>query len=140
MTYVIDASIAASLFLPDEEAETAKSVIRSVDADDAVLVPTLFWYEMANILWGSVRKGRLDEGPAFRALEMLRRLGLKTDDRSIEELVPSIFILSREHNLTSYDSAYLELAAREGAALCSHDSALRAAALRIGISVLPPAI
>ncbi|MDA8425553.1 MAG: type II toxin-antitoxin system VapC family toxin [Treponema sp.] len=137
MSFVLDASVAASLFLPDEESETARSILGG--AGGSILVPTLFWYEMASILSASVRKGRLGEGPAFRALEMLRRLGLKVDARPIEELLPAIFMLSREHELSSYDSAYLELAAREGATLCSHDGELRAAAKKIGLSLLPAA-
>lgn len=129
----MDASVAASLFLPDEEAETAKAVL----IQGGVLVPNLFWYEMANIIWACVRKGRLDDAQAFRALELLRRLRLFDDERPIREVFPAIFLLAREHGLTAYDAAYLELAAREGATLCSHDTALRTAALRIGLSVLP---
>lgn len=133
MTYVMDASIAASLFLPDEEPETAKEILGA----GGVLVPVLFWYEMANILWACVRKGRLDEGQAFRALELLRRLEIADDGRSIRELFPAVFLLAREYGLTAYDCAYLELAAREGATLCSHDSALRAAASALGLRILP---
>jgi predicted nucleic acid-binding protein len=129
----MDASVAASLFLPDEERETAKAIL----VQGGVLVPNLFWYEMANIIWACVRKGRLDEAQAFRALELLRRLMLVDDDRPIREVFPAIFQLAREHDLTAYDAAYLELAAREGATLCSHDAALRTAASRIGLALLP---
>jgi predicted nucleic acid-binding protein len=129
----MDASIAASLFLPDEEAETAKAILVAGE----VIVPDLFWYEMANILWASARRGRLDEAQAFRALELLRRLKIADDDRPIREVFPAVFLLAREHGLTAYDAAYLELATREGATLCSHDAALRAAASSIGLALLP---
>ncbi|HUX40328.1 MAG TPA: type II toxin-antitoxin system VapC family toxin [Rectinemataceae bacterium] len=137
MTYVLDASVAGSLFLPDEEAETARSILAGLGNEDVLLVPPLFWYEMANVVSGAVRKGRLDEGPAFRALEMLRRLGLKIDTRQLEEVTPGLVMLARSHELSSYDAAYLELAAREGATLCSHDGALRGAALSMGLELLP---
>jgi len=129
----MDASIAASLFLPDEEAETAKAILVTGE----VIVPDLFWYEMANILWASARRGRLDEAQAFRALELLRRLRIADDGRPIREVFPAVFLLAREHGLTAYDAAYLELATREGATLCSHDAALRATASSIGLALLP---
>lgn len=137
MTYVFDASVVASLFLPDEEAETARRILAGLENEDAVLVPPLFWYEMASIVSVSVLRGRLDEGPAFRALEMLRRIGLKIDDRQLEEVTPALILLARAHGLSSYDAAYLELAAREGATLCSHDKSLRGAAGAMGLQVLP---
>jgi predicted nucleic acid-binding protein len=129
----MDASIAASLFLPDEEADTAKAILGA----GGVVVPDLFWYEMANILWASAKRGRLDEAQAFRAMELLRRLEIAEDGRPIREAFPSIFFLVREHALTAYDAAYLELASREGATLCSHDADLRAAATAIGLALLP---
>jgi len=131
--YVMDASITASLFLPDEEAQTAKAILGS----GGVVVPDLFWYEMANILWASAKRGRLDEAQAFRAMELLRRLRIADDGRPIHEVIPAVFFLAREHDLTAYDAAYLELATREGATLCSHDAALRAAASTVGLAVLP---
>ncbi len=137
MTYVLDASVAGSLFLPDDEAETARSILAGLSNEDVILVPQLFWYEMASIVTASVRKGRLDEGPAFRALEMLRRLGLSLDARQLEEVTPGLVMLARAHGLSSYDAAYLELAAREGATLCSHDEGLRGAALAMGLGLLP---
>ena len=139
MTYVLDASLVAGLFLPDEEAETARSILEGLENEDELLVPPLFWYEMANIVSASVRRGRLDEGPAFRALEMLRRLGLKIDERQLEEVTPILLMLARQHGLSSHDAAYLELASREGAILCSHDKALREAAATMGLEFLPRA-
>ena len=139
MTYVLDASVVASLFLPDEEAETARSILAGLESDDVLLVPPLFWYEMDSIVSASVRRGRLDEGPAFRALEMLRRLGLKIDGRQLEEVTPALLLLAREHGISSYDAAYLELASREGATLCSHDKALQKAAATMGLEYLPRA-
>jgi predicted nucleic acid-binding protein len=131
--YVMDASIAASLFLPDEENTTAQTILGAGE----VIVPTLFWYEMANVLWASAKRGRLDEAQAFRTLELLRLLRLSDDSRPIREFFPAIFLIAREHGLTAYDAAYLELAAREGATLCSHDAALRTAASAVGLALLP---
>ena len=44
--------------------------------------------------------------------------------------------LAREHNLSSYAAAYLELAMREGCPLATLDEQLRAAAANAGVKVL----
>lgn len=131
--YVMDASVAASLFLPDEEADTARAIV----AEGGIAVPELFWYEMANILWASVKRGRLDEAHAFRALELLRRLPIADDGRPAKEALPAVFMLARRFGLSAYDAAYLELAAREGATLCTLDAELKSAAAGMGLAVLP---
>ena len=136
MTYVLDASVAAALFLPDEAAETARSILAGLENEDVILVPPLFWYEMASIVSASVRRGRLDEGPAFRALEMLRRLGLKIDDRQLEEVTPALVMLARAHGLSSYDAAYLELALRRQLPIATVDGPLRDAAVACGVGVV----
>jgi predicted nucleic acid-binding protein len=44
--------------------------------------------------------------------------------------------LTRQHRLTVYDAAYLELALREGVPLATLDSSLAAAARAEGVAVL----
>ncbi|MBN8925690.1 MAG: type II toxin-antitoxin system VapC family toxin [Rhodospirillales bacterium] len=44
--------------------------------------------------------------------------------------------LARQHRLTVYDAAYLELAQREGLTLATLDTALRQAASAVGVPLL----
>ena len=44
--------------------------------------------------------------------------------------------LAREHELTAYDAAYLELAMRLGLPLATGDRKLRTAARRVGVGLL----
>ena len=48
--------------------------------------------------------------------------------------------LARQHQLSGYDAAYLELAMRRGAGLASLDGALRVVAKAHNLSVLPEKI
>ncbi|MEI6386331.1 MAG: type II toxin-antitoxin system VapC family toxin [Spirochaetota bacterium] len=139
MTWVIDACAAASLFLPDEDGSVLRGILTGLGDGDRLLVPPLWWYEMTNILVGSIRRGRLEEAAAFHALEMLRRLNPSQDARPLEETAPAAFVLARANGLSCYDAAYLELAEREGGILCSFDGALRDAAIKAGISLEPAA-
>jgi predicted nucleic acid-binding protein len=50
------------------------------------------------------------------------------DLQSLSEHLRSVLPLSREHGLSAYDAAYLELAARHGASLATLGRKLRKAA------------
>ena len=52
--------------------------------------------------------------------------------------IGAIVLLGREHGLSSYDTAYLELAMRESVPLASLDRSLRLAAEGSGVSLLGP--
>ena len=45
--------------------------------------------------------------------------------------------LARQHTLSVYDAAYLELALRRGAALATLDGPLRMVAKKLGVPILP---
>ncbi len=45
--------------------------------------------------------------------------------------------LARQHTLSVYDAAYLELALRRGAVLASLDGPLRSAAKKVVVPILP---
>jgi predicted nucleic acid-binding protein len=58
-------------------------------------------------------------------------------DGAVPEL-RKISDLAERHGLSTYDAAYLELAARHGAALLTLDKELAAAAAQAGIAVHAP--
>jgi predicted nucleic acid-binding protein len=57
-------------------------------------------------------------------------------DLTPEESLGRILQLAREHRLTEYDAAYLDLAMREGLPLATLDNDLLAAARRVGLPEL----
>lgn len=57
MSFVLDASIAASWFLPDEESEAAETLIAALAVAPG-LVPALFWFEVRNLFVMAERRGR----------------------------------------------------------------------------------
>jgi predicted nucleic acid-binding protein len=59
MTYVLDCSFCAALFLPDEASDKVKSSFLKIREADDVFVPFLWRYEMANVLTIAVRRRRL---------------------------------------------------------------------------------
>ncbi len=124
MPFVVDASVAASWLLPDEEHPIAALAFDRLTNDPAV-APSLWWFEMRNLLIVNERRGRLDSGKTDKALSLLRNLAIQQDNDPEEA---SIMRLARKHRLTVYDAAYLELAQREGLPLATLDAQLASAA------------
>jgi predicted nucleic acid-binding protein len=124
MPFVVDASVTASWLLPDEQFSVADEAYARLATDHA-LVPSLWWFEMRNLFVMNERRGRIDSEKTRRALELLAELPIRVDNGVLEA---SLLHLARRHQLTVYDSAYLELAQRTSAPLATLDTALANAA------------
>lgn len=122
--------------LPDEKSAAAEKFMEQVSKDStiAMLVPALWWYEIANALTSARRRQRLSEADAVRLVELYGQLPLQTDASLGSESAWRHHALAIEHGLSAYDAAYLELAQRSGAGLASLDERLCAAARKAGLS------
>ncbi|WP_313606798.1 type II toxin-antitoxin system VapC family toxin [Rhizobium sp.] len=133
MYYVVDASMAAAWLLPEEHSDAAEVVIASMS--ELCPVPSLFWFEIRNILTMAERRGRIAKGGALINMERVRRLPL--DDAGIGG-DGSVLLLAAGHSLSAYDAAYLALAINRGVPLATLDRKLAAAARKEGVPVLGP--
>lgn len=132
MAFVLDASVAACWALGDEEYPDAALAFARMASEEAV-VPCLWWFEVRNILVVNERRKRITVPDTTAFLLHLARLQIRVD-RDPDE--GTVLHLAREHGLSVYDAAYLELALREGLALATPDSALGRAAVREGVALL----
>jgi predicted nucleic acid-binding protein len=124
MPFVLDASVAACWLLPDERHPAADAAYALI-AQDWAMAPSLWWYEIRNIFIVNERRRRLDSAKTAQALRLLRDLPV-TIDRDVDE--ESVLRLARQHRLSVYDAAYLELAQRESVSLATLDAGLANAA------------
>jgi predicted nucleic acid-binding protein len=124
MPFVVDASVAVCWLMPDEGHSVADAAYKRIAFDPAV-APSLWWYELRNIMIVNERRGRLDSAKTARALRLLRGLPVAVDTEVQEE---ALLQLARRHRLSVYDAAYLELALRTGHPLATLDAALSIAA------------
>jgi predicted nucleic acid-binding protein len=122
--FVLDASV-AGVWASQHEKHPLAALALSTLRTDTALVPTIWWYELRNILLVNERRGRAtpDDSEAF--LSDLATLSIVIDTAADEAM---IFDLARRHRLTFYDAAYLELAMRLRLPLATLDVALAAAA------------
>lgn len=99
-------------------------------------VPALWELEVANTLLVAERKQRLSQADSLYFLELLAALPIERDQLPQHQSFQKILPLAREHALSSYDTAYLELAMRKNLPLATDDLSLKKAANRCGVKVL----
>ncbi|ULJ74428.1 type II toxin-antitoxin system VapC family toxin [Rhizobium gallicum] len=134
MAFVLDASIAASWFLPDEQSEAAEPLITALGAAPG-LVPSLFWFEVRNLFIMAERRGRLQPGTALAMTLSLHGLPLR--DSGIGNDV-SVIDLALKHGLSGYDASYVALAKASEIPLATADRKMAAAARSEGIHIVGP--
>lgn len=132
MPFVVDASVVACWALSDEHHAVADRALRRLSREEAV-APALLWFEIRNILVVNERRRRLTEAETREFLARLLDLPIRTDVSPAES---EVLRLAREHKLSIYDAAHLELALRLRLPLATLDDALLAAARREGVKAL----
>ena len=131
MPLVVDPSALLALAMEDEAADYAASVLLEIEARGAT-APSIFWYEVRNVLVVNERRGRISPERTDAFLASLTELPI--------EVVPvpaelGVVDLARKQGLSVYDAAYLELASRGGDPLATLDGALRVAASKVGVRI-----
>ena len=134
--FVLDVSVTMAWHFEDEAtAELWALLDLLVDAGAAV--PGLWPLEVANVLAIGERRGRSTPTRIAAFVEQLARLPVEVDAETDERALRETLALARREALPAYDACYLELAMRRGLPLATKDRALRKAAARLGVSLLP---
>jgi predicted nucleic acid-binding protein len=136
--FVIDASSVLSWCFEDEGGPDADALIESVAVQGAA-VPGIWSLEIANGLVMGERRGRIKPAESATFVAMIEELPIVADRATGARALHETMSLAREHRLTAYDAAYLELAMRLGLPLATGDRSMRAAAKRAGVALLPAA-
>jgi len=130
---VIDASMAASWVIPDEQNLLSQALLDDLSAGKYQPIGiALFWNEFRNILVTNVRKRRIDKNDLLMFLQDIRHIGIEAKVMDDDVL---ILHLAFQHNLSAYDAAYLALAVQEKAILATNDKKLAQAVLMEGLKL-----
>jgi predicted nucleic acid-binding protein len=135
---VLDVSVTVSFLLQDELSSAAMHGLAAIQESSvgSVFVPGHFWLEVTNALLVAERRQRASRAETTEALRIAFDLPLTTDDETNQRCPDESIFLAREHSLTVYDAAYLELALRRRADLATVDKALARAAKSAGVRVI----
>lgn len=128
--FVLDASVVLTWCFPDEQAQKAEDISERIASGDRALVPAFWPHEVLNALLVGERRKRVTAELIGAFVQGLNRLPVDIDHSTTAAAVfGSTQALCRQHRLTAYDAAYLELAMRERCALATVDDDLRKAAV-----------
>jgi predicted nucleic acid-binding protein len=129
--FVVDASLALALVLPDEQVDPA--AVAGHLASARPVAPQLFGYEVANALTTARRRGRLTQAQAEQVATLIDRLGV---DLVAAPGIAELATRAREWELSAYDASYLLLALQRGCPLATRDGLLAGVARAAGVPVL----
>lgn len=136
---MLDAPLTLSWFFEDEITEETEQLHELMTEGSEALCPPHWPLEVANCLLVAERRKITQASKTSQFLSLLSHLRIlvKPGDAGSGN---SLLLLGREQGLTVYDAAYLELAMQSGMPLGTLDGALRQAAERVGVTLLPALI
>jgi predicted nucleic acid-binding protein len=133
--FVVDASVALAWCFDDEQVAAADRALARLASEEA-LAPAIWPLEVANGLRQAERRGRIDAGDVPHLRELLLALPVQVEPVSLQTALGEVLEIAKEHELTSYDAAYLVLAARRDLPLATADGRLERACASLGVEVL----
>lgn len=112
---VVDASLALKWVLSESDSSTAIALLAKWNTEQMeVIAPTLFAYEVTNILYRQVVAGKLTYDETKKLLTKLFAIGIVLDFSHYKNISTQAMEFSYRFGLpAAYDSHYLALAERE---------------------------
>lgn len=134
---VVDASAVLAWLVEDTAVAVLERLFASNSSDGSAwfIAPAHLPLEVANALTVGERRGRWSREQVGEIVELFIRCGIVVEPSVDGPELMRVLEVARAESLTSYDAAYLELAARTGGRLLSFDRALNAAAMRRGVEL-----
>jgi predicted nucleic acid-binding protein len=134
--YVFDASFVGTLIIPDEKNPETDKLYTKIKNKDERYTPHLLWYELSNIFKNLIRRKRYTFDEVLQFYPRLATVCLTVDFETGSGYSQKLLRLCNSYGISTYDAAYLELADRKKAVLCTLDEGLRAAAKKHGVTVI----
>ena len=134
--FVLDVSVTMAWCFKDEASDDAWALLDRLTADTAI-VPGIWAAEVANVLLVAERRRRIDRAEARAFVARLMALQIVVEETPPGRLFGEVLSIGREMRLAAYDALYLDLAIRQSVPLATTDLALRTAARKMRVAVLP---
>ena len=125
-SYVVDASVGAKWCLPSmDEAfvEEAEQLLESFKSKEiGFIVPDLFWTEITNTLWKSIRKQKISLNDGLTALSFVQASGIPTMPST--DFLQHALNIAATYDRTVYDSLYVAMAVESSMEMVTADEQL----------------
>lgn len=132
---IVDASVVASWLLEDEQSDYALSVKEKIIEGFTMIQPSIWLFEITNILRNAQRRKRVSFAQSKDYLEAISALPIEISNYFNLHNSKDLFELADKHNLTTYDAAYIQLAKSYQVALATMDRELKQAAKREKVKI-----
>ena len=135
-SFIVDASVGFAWVYQGQATLETDKLLNDVAAGATVIVPALWYLEMANVLLIAQRRHRLTALQREVALEKLDALQFTVDEEGTRHAFGKTSQLAEKYGLTIYDATYLELALRRSLPMATRDESLKTAARQCGVKAL----
>lgn len=134
---VIDASVMVAWLLGEPSAARDTELDTGL-RDEPAIVPSHWPIEISNVLRSYLKASRLSFSDFFTIMARMDLVRVRVEPSiDLDEIGP-LAQFATTHDLTAYDAAYVQLALQNGATLATLDRAMREAAQKLNIPLLPP--
>jgi predicted nucleic acid-binding protein len=135
-SFIVDCSVALAWVFGSQATDHTRELLIKQKGGATLVVPSLWYYEVANGLVVGLRRKLLTADNHAEALAFFNSLRITRDDEGVEKAFSISSTLSQRYGLTVYDASYLELALRRKIPLATRDVALQGAARKCGVELL----
>ena len=136
-SYVLDTSVAIAWYLPEVFTDAARTwQSKLMNGEVTFHVPTLHYWEIANVLRSHVRRGQINLDLATDIWGVHLDAALQTTDPEVDE----VFATAVEHDATAYDAVYIALAIQLDLRLLTAERASTAWFKKLGQRVVSIAV
>ena len=122
--FVVDASVVLTWCFPGENAAMAQHVAGMFKRGGTAVAPSFWPHEVLNALLVGEKRKRISKELVRSFLDDVARLPIALEQFPAGVVFDRIQQLSREHGLTAYDAAYLDLALESGIPIATLDEDL----------------
>jgi predicted nucleic acid-binding protein len=134
--FILDASVTLCWCFENQATHYTEAILEMLAGGDEASAPFIWPLEVANVLLTAERRKALNFVQVTGFLEELSAWPIQVDTLGVDRAFQQILSTAREHSLSAYDAAYLELAIREGLPLATLDDDLRRAATAVGVKIV----
>ena len=134
--FVVDASVVLTWCFPDEHSALPRRVAQMFKEGDSAIAPSFWPHEVLNALLVGEKRKRISGDLIRTFLTDLEALPIALQELQADDVFDRIQSLSREHGLTTYDAAYLDLAQANGLPLATLDEDLIRACSKTGVALI----
>jgi predicted nucleic acid-binding protein len=136
--FVLDASVALTWCFPDENDVIAQNVAAMFRRGDTAIAPSFWPHEVLNALLVGEKRKRISKELVTSFLDDLACLPVILEPIPTGDVFGRIQWLSRDHGLTAYDAAYLDLALESGLPMATLDEELARACRKVRLRFVQP--